>query len=128
MHGSNAALRLFTQTTLNILIVWAMVFYLPEYFVVEGGIVAYIVVGALITLLNLFARPIIYLISLPFRMFALILGIIIANGLFVQLLYEISSRFDQNMVIVDIRGGIVGWIVIAICFGLANWLMRLSLK
>lgn len=105
-----------------------MTAYLSAYFMVEGGLAAYVVVGALITLLNVFVRPILYVIALPFKMFALALGIIVANGLFVQLLYEVSTRFDSSLVTLDIRGGIAGWLVVALSFGFANWLMRLSLK
>lgn len=98
------------------------------YFVVTGGFVAYTVFGALITLLNFFIRPILYVIALPFKLFATILALIIVNGLFVQLLYESGLYLDQSIVTLDIQGGLMGWGIVAIAFGLSNWFMKIALK
>lgn len=127
-HEHRQSLRLLAKAILNILLVWALDILIPMYFVVTGGWVAYLVIGALISLLNFFVRPILYVISLPFKLFATVLAFIIVNGLFVQLLYEISLYLDQNLVTLDIRGGIIGWSIVAVAIGLANWLMKIALK
>ena len=122
------SIRLFTKAILNVLLVWGLSTLIPMYFVVTGEWFAYIVIGALISLLNFFVRPILYLISLPFKLFATILALIIVNGLFVQLLYEAILYLDQPLVTLDIRGGLIGWSVVAIAFGFSNWLMKIALK
>lgn len=127
-HEHRQSLRLLTKTILNVLLVWGLANVIPMYFVITGSWVAYIVIGALITLLNFFVRPILYVISLPFKLFATILALIIVNGLFVQLLYEASLFLDQSLVTLDIQGGLMGWSIVAIAFGLSNWLMKIALK
>ena len=127
-HEHRQSLRLFAKAILNVLLVWTLDVVIPMYFVVTGGWFAYIIIGALISLLNFFVRPILYLISLPFKLFATILALIIVNGLFVQLLYEASLYLDQTIVTLDIRGGLIGWSIVAIAFGLSNWLMKIALK
>src|SRR3989344_208472 len=127
-HEHRQSLRLLIKSILNMLLVWGLSYIIPMYFVVTGGWLAYIVIGALISLLNFFVRPIIYLISLPFKLFATVLALIIVNGLFVQLLYEASLFFDQTLLTLDIRGGLIGWSIVAIAFGLFNWLMKIALK
>lgn len=127
-HEHRQSLRLLTKAILNVLLVWGLATLIPMYFAVTGGWFAYIIIGALISLLNFFVRPILYLIALPFKLFATILALIIVNGLFVQLLYEASLYLDQSLVTLNIQGGLIGWSVVAIAFGLANWLMKIALK
>lgn len=127
-HEHRQSLRLLTKAILNVILVWGLAALIPMYFVVTGGWFAYIIIGALISLLNFFVRPILYLIALPFKLFATILALIIVNGLFVQLLYEAGLYLDQNLVTLDIQGGLLGWSVVAIAFGLANWLIKIALK
>jgi uncharacterized membrane protein YvlD (DUF360 family) len=128
MSEHNLALRLATKAILNIVLVWAMATYMTQFFEVEGGYFAYVVIGSLLTLLNFFVRPLLYVIALPFKLFATILGLIIVNGLFIQFVYEITQRMDQTLVFLEIHGGFVGWIAVACSFGIANWLMKVSIK
>ena len=109
---------------LNVALVWALDTYVSEYFGLSGGIPAYIIVGALISLLNIFFRPILNLLTLPLRFFATIVAIMIVNGVFVYVVQQVTLRMDSNLVALEIHNGVVGWIVVAVCFGLANWLMK----
>lgn len=122
--SSHLALKITLKFVFNVILVWAMATYLGDYFLLEGGIPAMVIVGALITLLNIFVRPILTLITLPLKLFATILAVIIVNGFFIELVHIITLRMDPNLVQLEIFGGPWGWIVVAVSFGLANWVMK----
>jgi len=122
--SSHAPLKLTMRFVLNVLLVFAMSSYLSDYFLLDGGFRAYIIVGALITLMNLFFRPIINLLTLPLKLVATIVAVIIANGIFMYVVELITERMDPSLVSFSIFGGPWGWIVVAMCFGLANWVMK----
>lgn len=127
-NNTHHALKLTIKSLLNVGLVWAMDMYLGQYFGLSGGIVAAIIVGALITLLNIFFRPILAIILLPLKLFATIIAIIISNGAFIYVVHLATQRMDSSLVQLEIYGGPWGWIVVAVCFGLANWMMKEMFK
>ena len=58
-------LRILLRAALNVALVYAMDRFLPQYFTVFGGWPAYIVVGAVITVLNFVVRPLLDIVTLP---------------------------------------------------------------
>lgn len=101
---------------------------LPAYLSLNGGPSAVVTVGALLTLLNVFLRPILRVITLPLKLFATILALAIVNGIFIWVVTVVVGRMDPAVVTLEIRGGIGGWIVVALWFGMGNWLLRALLK
>lgn len=126
--SSHAPLKLTIKFVLNVVLVWALATYLGQYFGLDGGMPAYVIVGALITLLNLFFRPILNVITLPLKLFATLIAIMIVNGGFVYVVHLITLRMDPALVKLEIYGGPWGWIVIAACFGMANWILKEMFK
>lgn len=126
--SSHTPLKIVLKFVLNILLVFVLATYLSDYFLLDGGIRAYVIVGALITLLNMFFRPIIYVITLPLRFFATILAVIVINGGFVYVITLITARMEPDLVRLEVFGGPWGWIVIALSFGLSNWIMKEMFK
>ncbi|MBT3293586.1 phage holin family protein [Candidatus Peregrinibacteria bacterium] len=120
--------RLFIRAVLNIGLVWGMTTYMGQYFVLTGGIQAFIIVGALLTLMNIFVRPILAVLTLPLKLFATVLAIIIVNGVFVQLTHEIVQYMEEGLVTLEINGGLWGWILVAVILGLGNWIMKVLMK
>lgn len=127
-NSSHAPLKLTLKFALNVALVWAMATYLPQYFYVLGGMPAFVIIGALITLLNIFFRPVLNVLLLPLKFFATIIAVIIVNGGFVYTVQLISTRMDSNLVQLQIYGGPWGWIVVALCFGFANWMLKEMFK
>lgn len=121
---SSLPLKLLLKFVLNIGIVWLLAAFFDEYFFVSGGFAAYVIIGALITLMNIFVRPILLLITAPLRLFATIIAIILVNGGFLYLTTIIADRMDPELVQFGILGGIGGWIVISIVFGFVNWVAK----
>src|SRR3989338_6700450 len=111
---------------LTVALVWALSEYLTEYVFISGGFVAYIVIGALLTLMNIIVRPLLKLITLPLKLVATILAIILVNGVFLWITYQLILLMDPNIAMFEILGGIGGWIVVALILGIANWLVKLG--
>ncbi|MDD5751912.1 MAG: phage holin family protein [Candidatus Peribacteraceae bacterium] len=126
--GSSLPLRITLKAVMNIALVWVMAHYLDQYFALTGGLRAVIIVGALITLLNLLVRPVLAIITLPLKLFATILAVIIVNGIFVWLIQRIVSEMDPAVVALEIFGSLWGWVVVAAVFGFGNWLEKEILK
>ena len=126
--SSHHALKLALKSVLNIILVWAMATYMGQYFGLDGGIPAMVIVGALITLLNIFFRPILNILLLPLKLFATIIAIMISNGAFIYVVHLVTLRMDPSLVRLEIYGGPWGWIIVAVCFGFANWVMKEMFK
>jgi putative membrane protein len=122
--SSHFVLRLALKFALTILLVWAMATYMDQYFFVTGGFPAWLIIGALLTLMNMFVRPLLNLITLPLRLLASIVAIILVNAVFLWLTVQIVKQFDPAFILLDIQGGIGGWIVVALTLGFANWLIK----
>ncbi|MBI3619126.1 phage holin family protein [Candidatus Peregrinibacteria bacterium] len=120
----SAPARLIIRFVLNVLLVWALATYLSDYFSVEGGWTAFVVIGALLTLMNAVVRPLLTLITLPLRLLATILTVVIINGIFLWLTILIVGVMDSSVVSLQINGGIAGWIFLSLLVGLANWVMK----
>jgi len=114
--------RLTVIAALNILLAWGMTQHLSEYFYVVGGWSAYIIIGALLTLMNIFVRPILNVITAPLRLFAGLFAMVIVHGGFIQLVHTMVLNMDPNMIQIEIRGGLWGWMMVAGVLGFANWI------
>ncbi|MBI1812305.1 phage holin family protein [Candidatus Peregrinibacteria bacterium] len=120
----SAPARIIVRFVLNVLLVWGLATYLSDYVSVEGGWTAFVVIGALLTLMNAIVRPLLTLITLPLRLLATILTVVIVNGIFLWLTILIVGAMDPTVVSLQINGGIAGWIFLSLLVGLANWVMK----
>ncbi len=116
--------RILVHAILNIALVWVLSAFLHEYVAITGGIGAYVTIGALLTLLNLFIRPILSLITTPLRLLATLLTFILVNAAFLGLIHTVTAIMDPAILTFRIEGGIGGWLVIAIVLGVVNWGMK----
>jgi len=123
----SSPLKLVLKAILNVLLVYALNAYLSEYFFVFGGLAAYVIVGSLLTLLNLFVRPLLGLVALPFKLIATLLTTVLLNALFLWLVYELTLRMDPDIIALAVTGGFTGWIAVSSVLGFSNWLFRLIL-
>lgn len=128
MIPRSVPLRLILQYALTILMLWLMIRFLPQYLLIEGSILALPAVAALLTLLNLFVRPILKIVTFPLKLFATLLAIVLANGAFLWLLERITERFDPTVASFIVDGGATGWIVVALLLGFGNWILHHILR
>jgi len=125
-HSFSAPAKLLIRFILHVLLVWGMALYLPEYISITGGWLGYIIIGALLTLLNIIIRPVLSILAFPFKLFAQLLTLIAVNGLFLWFIVLITSLMDDRLVSFAVSD-VMGWMVIALLFGLTNWLIKLAL-
>lgn len=127
-ESSSLPLRLTLKFVLNIGIVWILAEFVDQYFFVGGGIPAYIIIGALITLMNIFVRPLLVILTSPLRLLATLVAMMIVNGGFLYFTLLITDRMDPEIVQFGILGGVGGWIVTSIIFGFINWIVKEMFK
>jgi uncharacterized membrane protein YvlD (DUF360 family) len=97
---------------------------LPQYISIFGGIPAYVIIGSLLTLMNLFLRPLLAIITFPFHILFTLATTIAVNAFFLFVVYEISLKMDPNVVALVITGGLMGWLVVSVILGILNWLLK----
>lgn len=119
-------LRITLRLVLTIALVWAMQRYLGRYILITGSLPGWIVIGSLLTLMNLLVRPVLNAIAIPLHILASLLTFIIVNGVFIGITMWIAGHLEPDLVTMDIIG-FQGWIVIPIVLGAANWAMKVML-
>ncbi len=121
------AIKLACKVIVNVLLVAGMNSYLPQYFSVFGGVPAYVIIGSLLTLMNLFLRPLIAVVTFPLRLLFTLFTTIAVNALFLLVIYQISLNMDPNVVALAVTGGLSGWLIVSTILGVTNWIMKLFL-
>ncbi len=112
----------------NAAVLWLLVQKVPEMISVNAGIVPVLVLGLLVALMNVVVRPVLNILTLPLKLFATILAIIIVNGLFVQILVVLVQALNLPWLTLSIGGGLLGWVTVALALGFANWVTKLLAK
>lgn len=124
----SAPVRLLLRLVLTIGLVWLLNTFFDQYFFVSGGLAAFIIIGSLLTLMNVLVRPLLHLILLPFKLFMGLLVTIAVNAGFLWLTLRIAERMDPDIVQLSLHGGVFGWVLIALLLGGANWVMKAVLR
>ena len=124
-HSSlSLPLRILFQTVLTIALVWLLNELIPQYFSVKGGLAAFVIIGCLMTLMNMIVRPILHILTLPLKLFATIIAIILANAVFLWMVMWVTDRMDPTLIQFQVRGGIWGWLVVSLFLGIMNWILK----
>lgn len=121
---SSPALSISIKAVLNILLIFGVNLWLPQYIAVFGGAPAYVIIGSLLTLGNLFLRPLLAIVTFPFHLLFTLATTIVVNGLFLWIVYRIVLLMDPGLVSLAVTGGLTGWIVVSCVVGAGNWVMK----
>lgn len=78
------------------------------------GLVSILAVAAILGLLNLYLRPVLLLLSLPFTIFTLGLFIIVINAILLGLTDWLAGIFDANFAVDSVGAALLGAIVISL--------------
>lgn len=124
MKDLSLPLKILLRTVANIVLVYVLATYLPQYFLMTGGFAAAVVVGILISFLNVLIRPVLSIVLLPFKLFASILFHIIVNGVILWLVENICLTIDPSLLTFTIPGGFLSWVVASLIFGFGNWIIK----
>lgn len=117
-------MALVLRTLLTILLIWFMGKNLPEYVLLKGGIPAAVIVGSLLTLLNILVRPLLNAAIWPIKLFATMPALILSNCAFLWLTMQIASGLNPKVVQFSVIPGTWNWIVVALILGIANWFLK----
>lgn len=120
-------LRILFQTVLTVLLVYVMNALIPQYFSVQGGVAAFVVIGCLLTLMNLIVRPVLHVLTLPLKLFATLLALILSNAAFIWLTLQVAGQLDPSVVKLTIKEGFLSWMFVATILGIANFFFKHTL-
>jgi putative membrane protein len=115
---------LLLRVLLNIILMWLLAAFLPQYVAIEGGTVAYIAIGLVISLLNVIVRPLLSLITLPLWILSHLIAAILVNLVFLWVTEVVVRGLQSSSFSLDIHGGALGWLITAAAFGILNWALR----
>jgi uncharacterized membrane protein YvlD (DUF360 family) len=124
----SAPLKLLIRLLLTVVLVYLLSTFMDRTFFLSGGLIAYIIIGSLITLMNVIVRPLVNVIFFPFKLIFGLIGLIAANGLILWITEKIAEKMDPSLVVLQIDQGVGGWILLALILGLANWVMKEVLR
>ncbi len=116
------------QWVLTVGLVWFLSTNIDQYFFLNGGLAAYVIIGSLLTLMNLIIRPLLHIVFAPFHLIFGLIATILMNWLFLWIIIKITDQMNPALVQLTFNGGVGGWLVIAIILGAANWVMKILLK
>ncbi len=120
--------RVLMLWVLTILLVYLLSTFLERTFFLSGGLYAYIIIGSLITLMNLIVRPVLAIITFPFKLFVGIIALIVVNGGILWLTEKIAEKMDPSLLTLQIDQGLGGWLLVAFIVGFANWIFKHILR
>ena len=118
------ATKIVIKAVINVLLIWGLNAFLPSYFSVFGGLPAYVIIGSLLTLMNMFLRPLLSIVTFPLHLLFTLFTTIGVNAFFLFVIYEITLKMDPNVVAMAITGGLSGWLIVSCILGFANWVMK----
>ena len=125
---ASALLKLAFRTFINVGAVWFLAVYFPAYFLLEGGLQAIAIAGLTLTALNWLVVPLLHVLSLPIKFFAWIIAFLLVNAVALWLTVWFIGALGIEGVSLAVGGGIVGWALLSLFFGIANWLVRAIVK
>ena len=108
----------------NCFLIYGLDHLAPQYFAIFGSLGASMIMGGLVTILNIIVRPILSFITLPVHFLFTLIAVLLVNWGFLWIIYQIVLKMDPGLITLVISGGIVGWIVVSSVLGLGNWLMK----
>ena len=117
-------LRFVLRLIYTILLLWVMTLYLPQYVRVEGGSAAYLVIGTVLTVLNMIVRPLLNAISFPLKLFATLLALILVNTVFLWIAESTLALLATPNVTLVVADGLMSYIMAALLIGFGNWLIK----
>ncbi len=116
--------RILLRLLLNAAFIWLLARFLGTIFLMTGGFPAILLLGFLLTAIDLLIRPFLSLITLPLRLFLSILNTLVLSGLSLALLMVISREFPPSVLTLALGGGLRDLLLLIAIFGLRDVFLR----
>ncbi len=125
---TSAALKLLFRLIVNIGMVVFFQSTFSNFFVLQGGVKALVLVGITLAFLNWIVVPVLHILSLPIKLFAWIVAFFLVNAASLWLAVWFITALQIEGMSLAIGGGIVGWLTLSFFLGIGNWFVRVVLK
>ncbi|MBT4936654.1 phage holin family protein [Candidatus Peregrinibacteria bacterium] len=113
---------------MNALVLWGITQILPDYILIKGGVVAFLVSGLFLGLLNTLIKPLLKLIALPLIVLTAGLFSIVINAFLLFVLEYASNIFTIGGMSFDIQGGFIAYAIVSFVLTVMNevahWLIK----
>ena len=120
--------RLLLRLLLNIAFLWILKKYVGEIFLLTGGVPALLIMGFLLTAIDLLVRPFLSLITLPLRLFLSLFNILVLSGLSLGILAFLSREFPPEILTLMLVGGFRDLFLLVAVFSLRDTILRFLLR
>ncbi len=120
--------RILLRLLLNIAFIWLLTRELGMIFFLTGGLPALLIIGFLLTAIDLLIRPFLALLTFPLRLFLSLLNILVLNGLSLALLVFLAREFPPDILTLTILGGVRDLFLLVALFSLRDTFLRFSVR
>lgn len=115
---------------LNSLVLYGVTVYFPNYLIITGGLLAFLIPATLFGLLNAILKPLLKLISLPLMVLSAGFFSLVINAAILYLLEFLVTIFSSFEISFNVQGGVAGYFVtafiLAILDSVVHWLIKKS--
>lgn len=112
----------------NAMVLWAVSIWFPSYLVISGGILAFLVPGLFLGVLNAIFKPLLKLFALPLIILTAGLFSVVINAFILYVLEFAINVLKIAHVTFDVQGGFFAYVVtgfvLAVMNELAHWLIN----
>lgn len=120
--------RTILRLLLNVAFVWFLARSPGTIFLITGGLPALLILGFLLTAIDLLIRPFLSLLTLPLRLLLSILNTLVLSGLSLAVLVLIAGEFPPSVLTVTIAGGLRDLFLLIAVFGLRDAFLRFFVR
>ena len=101
--------------------------YLMESVQYDGGWKAFLLLGIIVGMLNIFIKPLLKLVTLPFILLSVGLLLIPINAFILWLTERVINTLEIGNIMFQIEG-FTTYIIASIIFGAVNWFLHILIK
>ena len=123
-NSTSLLARAIIKIIVNIAVVWFLTNYFSQYFTLTGGLQGVVIAGLLLGVLNILVRPVLEILTLPIKLFATLIAVIIVHGVLIQVAVWLLQQPFNSTIVLTINGGLVGWVFTMCIIGVSNWVAK----
>lgn len=120
--------RILLRLLCNLLFLWGLTEYATALVRLTGGIPALLLMGFLLTAIDLLARPLLMILTFPLRLFLSLLNIFVINGIALALLVLVSREFPPDILTFTLLGGVKNFAIVLAIFSARDVLLRFFMR
>ena len=120
--------RILLRLLLNIAFVWLLTRSLGMIFLLTGGLPALLLIGFLLTGIDLLLRPFLALLTFPLRLFLSILNALVLNGLSLGVLVLLAREFQPGILTLTLTSSLRDLFLLIALFSLRDTFLRFFVR